>query len=144
MNAQQMWALYAEKEKITAEYDAWAFGDDPDELARLVLLGEKTGTSSAYLWYDLEKEPLPKEGEYNVILNSAEEAVCITKTTRVYITPFNRVAEAHARKEGEGDKSLTYWRKVHEDFFTKELEEAGLSFRDTMEIVCEEFVRVYP
>ena len=144
MNAQQMWALYAEKETISAGYDAWSFGDDPDTLARLVLSGEKTATSSAYFWYGLEKEELPKAGEYSVILDSNEEAICIIKTTRVYITPFDHVTEDHARKEGVGDKSLSYWRKVHEDFFTKELKEVGLSFRESMEIVCEEFVRVYP
>ena len=33
------------------------------------------------------------------------------------------VSEEHAYKEGEGDRSLAYWRAVHEEFFTKEFEE---------------------
>ncbi|MCT4606010.1 MAG: ASCH domain-containing protein [Marinisporobacter sp.] len=29
--------------------------------------------------------------------------------------------EEFAKTEGEGDKSLKYWRKVHIDFFTREV-----------------------
>ena len=144
MNAQEMWALYSEKEHISAEYDAWTFGADADTLAELVFCGEKTGTSSAYVLYALEGEELPKEGEYSVILNSNEDAVCVIRTTSVSVVPYDRVTEEHASREGEGDKSLAYWRRVHEDFFTRELAEVGLSFTETMEVVCEEFVRVFP
>ena len=144
MDAQQMWKLYTNSEKISGNYEAWAFGDAPDELAQLVLKGEKTGTSSAYIWYDIENEPLPKVGEYSVILDSNDDAVCIIRNIRVYVTSFEQVTEEHARKEGEGDRSLAYWRKVHENFFTKELSEAGYAFDEKMGIVCEEFVRVFP
>lgn len=144
MNAQEMWKLYSAGENITDEYEAWSFGDAPDELARLVLEGIKTATASAYICYGLENLELPKVDEYSVILNSADEAVCIIKTTKVYVVPFGEVSESHAWKEGEGDRSLAYWRNVHEDFFAKELTKAGLIFHDKMKIVCEEFVKVYP
>ena len=144
MDAQQMWKLFSEGKQIEAECEAWAFGDAPDELARLVLEGEKTGTSSAHIWYELESEPLPKPGEYSVILDAKGEAICVIQTTKVYVTTFDQMTEEHAWKEGEGDKSLTYWRNVHKNFFTKELTEAGLCFDEKMEIVCEEFVRVFP
>ena len=144
MNAQEMWNLYSTKENITADYEAWAFGDDPDTLADLVLKGIKTGTSSLHLWYGLEGEELPQAGEYNVILDSQEKAVCITKTTRVYVAPFCQISPEHAYREGEGDRSLAYWQKVHEAFFEEELKEAGLYFDENMKVVCEEFIRVYP
>ena len=85
----------------------------------------------------------PKEGEYSVILNSREEAVCIIRTTKVYVTPFFEITESHAFKEGEGDKSLSYWRKVHEEFFKNALERKGLSFDEQMKVVCEEFEVLY-
>lgn len=144
MNAQEMWSLYSTKENINADYEAWAFGDDPDELARLVLEGIKTGTASAYPLYAQEGIALPREGEYNVILDSQDNAVCITRTTKVYISPFSEVTERHAYKEGEGDRSLAYWRKVHEAFFTEEMRSAGLAFDAAMKVVCEEFICVYP
>ena len=144
MTAEQMWEAYTAANQITDDFDAWAFGDDTDELARLVLEGTKTATASAYPLYELEGEELPEEGQYSVILNSREEAVCIIRTTKVFTVPFCDVDERQAFKEGEGDRSLSYWRKVHERFFREELQQAGLSFDDSMKVVCEEFIRVYP
>ena len=50
----------------------------------------------------------------------------------------------HAYKEGEGDKSLAYWRQVHEDFFKDCFGEAGLTFTPDSKVVLEEFRKVYP
>lgn len=144
MTAQELWEIFVRKQNITeTEYEAWAFGGNPDKLAELVLQGIKVGTASAYPLYELEKEPIPKAGEYSVILNSKEEAVCVIQTTKVYVVPFCEVGAEHAFKEGEGDKSLAYWRMVHEEFFRECMEEAGLTFDENMKVVCEEFKLVY-
>ena len=58
--------------------------------------------------------------------------------------PFDRVSEEQAFREGEGDRSLEYWRRVHEDFFRRELAGAGLAFSPDMPVVCEEFEVVWP
>lgn len=144
MTAQEMWDCYSEQNQTCKEYDAWSFGDDADGLAKLVLDGIKTATASAYPLYELEGEELPQAGAYSVILNSREEAVCIIRTERVFVRSFKDVDERQAWKEGEGDRSLSYWQKVHERFFREELAQAGLFFNDSMKVVCEEFVRVYP
>lgn len=144
MTAEEMWDEYARKTGIAhADYEAWAFGDAPDELAALVVSGRKTATASAYPLYEQEQEPMPREGEFSVILDSGGQAVCVIQTTRVYVVPFRDVSEEHARREGEGDLSLAYWRRVHEHFFRKELAVAGLVFEEDMSVVCEEFVCVY-
>ena len=57
--------------------------------------------------------------------------------------PFRDVSEDHAYKEGEGDRSLAYWRQVHEELFTKWLAEIGLSFSPESKVVLEEFQVVY-
>lgn len=139
MTAEEMWA----KSGLSGEYDAWSFGDACDELAALVRDGIKTATCSAWGLYEAEGEDLPKEGEYNIILDSDENAVCITKTTNVYVVPFSEVTAEHAFKEGEGDRSLMYWRKVHQTFFTEELKEIDQDFDPSMKVVCEEFEVVY-
>ena len=140
MTAQEMWI----ESGIEADYEAWAFGDDPDTLAELVRTGIKTATASAYPLYELEGEELPKAGEYSVILDTNDEAVCIICTTKVYVTPYRAVTAEQAYKEGEGDRSLDYWRRVHEAFFFREMAEAGLTFTEDMGVVCEEFEVVYP
>ena len=144
MTAEQMWKAFSEKREINAPYDAWAFGDDADTLAELVLTGAKTATCSALPFYELEEESFPREGEYSVILDSRDQAVCVIQTTRVYRTPFRKITEEHAWKEGEGDRSLTYWLQVHEAFFSRELSQVGMAFSQDLMLVCEEFLRVYP
>ena len=145
MTHQELWAAYKTVNPEAGEdYEPWAYGADPDTWAELTRTGVKTATASAGVWYEGGGEPMPKAGEYNVILNSRDEAVCVTHTTRVYTMPFCEVTAGHAYKEGEGDRSLAYWRKVHEDFFRAELEEAGLEFSPSIPVVCEEFEMVYP
>ena len=129
---------------LEGEYEAWSFGGDADGLARLVLSGEKPATCSALCFYEMDNERLPAQGDISVILNSKDEAVCIIETTKVYISRFDQVTASHALKEGEGDKSLEYWRKVHEEFFTNELKEIDLRFDKNMNLVCEEFEVVWP
>lgn len=145
MTHQELWAAYrAVCPEAGEDYEAWAYGSDPDELAELTRTGVKTATAGAGPLYELDGEPLPEAGEYSVILDSRGEAVCVIRTTRVYTVPFNEVTAEHARREGEGDRSLAYWRQVHEDFFRTELAEAGLTFSPDMPVVCEEFETVYP
>ena len=144
MTGKGLWeAFIKEKDLPDCEYDAWAFGMEADHLAHLVATGEKTATASAYPLYELENEPLPAVGEYSVILDSAENAVCVIQTQKVTVVPFCEVTAEQAYKEGEGDKSLAYWREVHEAFFSECMEEAGLQFTRDMKVVCEEFAVVY-
>lgn len=144
MTGKELWEQFVAKNgPVDCEYEAWAFGVDADLLAQLVVSGTKTATASAYPLYELEKEPLPQTGTYSVILDSKDNAVCVIQTTNVAVVPFNKVTEEHAYKEGEGDRSLDYWREVHETFFRECMTEAGLEFATDMKVVCEEFVVVY-
>ncbi|MBQ7604712.1 MAG: ASCH domain-containing protein [Clostridia bacterium] len=139
MTAEELWR----RSGLSGEYEAWAFGEAPDELAGLVVQGTKTATCSAYEQYLIDKGPLPQSGDYSVILNSNEDAVCIVKTLKVYVTEFIRVSEEHAFKGGEGDRSLDYWRRVHERFLTDELASVNKSFDENTKVVCEEFEVIY-
>ena len=109
-----MWEEFLSLKKIDdCGYEAWQFGDSPDELAELVKSGIKRATASAYELYAFDGEPLPKPGEYSVILNSHDEAMCIIKTTAVYVVRFCGVTEEFAFKEvarllEEGARALFY------------------------------------
>ena len=139
MTAEEMW----KQSGLAGEYDAWAFGEAADKLAALVREGIKTATCSAYDLYEAEGEDLPLPGKTSVILDSADEAVCIIRTTRVYVVPFDEVTAEHAFREGEGDRSLAYWREVHESFLKEELSSIGRSFDGSTRVVCEEFEVIY-
>ena len=146
MTAQELWDKYSAYSGVNAPFEAWAFcggGEVGDRLAGLVLDGIKTATASAYIAFQSENEPLPKVGDHSVILYDNGAAACIIRDVKVSIVPFDEVSERHAYLEGEGDRSLAYWRMVHEEFFTPDYEDAGMPFDRHGLIVLEEFEVVY-
>ena len=144
MNAKELWNKFIEENNINdTYYEAWAFGDNPDKLLKLVLEGRKTATASLNYWYKEKGERRPEPGDYSVILDSKGDAYCVIQTVKVYIKPFKEVSAEHAFKEGEGDLSLAYWRKVHEEFFRDELKDEELKFSEDLEVVLEEFELKY-
>ncbi len=112
---------------------------DANELAKLVKNGIKTATSSLKFLYDLEKEELPKVNELSIITDFDGNAVAIIKNIKVEFIKFFDVTAELASKEGEGDKSLEYWRQAHIEVFKKWLKEFDILFDESMEIVYESF-----
>ena len=144
MTPQTLWNQYKEINPLAGpEPEAWAFGAAPDLLAELVAKGVKTATASAYDEYVHYEEELPKVGDLDVVLDGQGQAVAIIETTKVTVIPFRDVSADHAYKEGEGDRSLAYWRQVHEELFTKWLADIGLTFSPESKVVLEEFHVVY-
>ena len=139
MTAEELW----KRSGLTGTYEAWPFGEAPDKLADLVARGVKTATCSAFDLYEINDEPLPKPGDFSVILDSRGEAVCIIRTRKVTVTAFRDVTAEHAFLEGEGDRSLAYWRAVHESFLERELASVHRTFDEDTRVVCEEFEVVY-
>ncbi len=126
-------------EELKVKYpgaNAWQIGDSPElanELADLVLRGIKTASCGSLSAFQQE-DPAPIIGSYNIILNGEDVPVCVIRLLSLRLVRFCDVTEEFARKEGEGDLSLEYWRKEHQRFFIRE----G-SYSDDMELVAEEF-----
>lgn len=146
MKQQQMWEAYRKENPAADKYQAWAFcggGEIGDRLANLVLEGKKTATASVLIAYQTENEPIPQVNDYSVVLYDNNEAACIIQTTKVSLVPFNEVSKEHAYHEGEGDRSLDYWRRVHKTAFTPDYEAVGKSFDEKGICVLEEFRIVF-
>lgn len=112
--------------------ERWAFGDTEqvaDDLLALVLNGTKTATCAA-----LDDEGVPQAGDVFVVVNGRNEPVCAVELTDVELKTFDQVDEAHALAEGEGDRTLAYWRKTQQRFF----EEYEL-FSPDMMLICMQF-----
>ena len=111
---------------------SFAFGDGPalaDELLELVLKGVKTATCST------EDEPnTSTPGERWVVLDARGTPRCIIESTEVTYRHFSEVDADFARDEGEGDRSLAYWREAHRRYF----ERLG-RFSEDMMLMCERF-----
>ncbi len=150
-SVKQMWRAYLDSIDRNAEdpnmkYEAWHFCDnqkDADELVELVRQGVKRATTGLYYFYELEEEALPEVGNLNIVTDWKGIARCIIKTTKVMVLPFRAVPEEFAFTEGEGDKSLNYWRKVHITAFNRHLKPLDMDFNEDMQVVCEEFEVVF-
>lgn len=126
-------------------YDCFAFGYGKalqDELAALVLAGQKRATSSSVPVYEAEGEPLPQPGELSIVLDGDGVPRCVIQTQAVTILAFREVTWDLCRREGE-DESLESWQAGHVRFFTQDMEGAGLEFTWDMPMVFEDFEMVY-
>lgn len=127
-------------------YTAWAFGrtsEMADNLGDLVKRGVKIATASLAWAYEADGEPYPEIGDMSIILDGRGDPMCIIETTDVEVIAFNAVGEKHAYEEGEGDRSLEYWREVHWAFFAEECKAIGREPAGDMTVVCERFRLIY-
>jgi uncharacterized protein YhfF len=111
---------------------SFAFGDSPDladELLELALKGIKTATCST------EDEPnTSKPGERWIVLDGRGNPRCVIESTEVSFRRYGEVDAAFAHDEGEGDRSLAYWRSAHRNYFSR----LG-RFSEDMMLMCERF-----
>jgi uncharacterized protein YhfF len=111
---------------------SFAFGDGPvlaDELLALVLKGVKTATCST------EDEPnISTPGERWIVLDGRGLPRCVIETTEISYRRYGEVDAAFAHDEGEGDRSLAYWRQAHRSYFGRQGK-----FSEEMMLMCERF-----
>ncbi len=122
--------------------DKYDFGDSPElaeELIELILSGKKTATCGTVLEYEKEGAPIPKVGDYKLIVDWQQNPVCIIEITDVSIVPFCDVDDRFAYDEGEGDRTHKYWAEGHRQYFKRVLPSYGAVFSDTMPLICQRF-----
>lgn len=145
---QRFWQKFCESGSANSQtpYDVWYFGNS-SEMARrlgdLVLKGDKRATTT--LLESAQKfEYTPSVGDYSIITDFEGTPICIIQMTEVSILPFDEVDAEYAFIEGEGDKSLNYWREGHRRFFTNDAAENGLEFNEKSLVICQKFNLLYP
>jgi uncharacterized protein YhfF len=99
-----------------------------ERLAALIIAGRKRAT----VWNALQGCETAPGMQWVVTVSG--RPVAVIETLSVEQRRFDCIDEAFAREEGEGDRSLTFWQSVHEDFFQSE----GKFARDMM-LWCEHF-----
>jgi uncharacterized protein YhfF len=144
MDPEAMWADYATATGADGSYTAEAFAEElPEvatELALLVRDGPKRATTSVLADWEADGAPLPQVGAHSVVIDGAGAAVCVIRTTAVEMRRFGDVDEAFAWDEGEGDRTLAWWRQAHIDYFAG----IGTTITDDTMMVLERFELVWP
>ena len=128
-------------------YEAFHFDDTEqtaNALGALVLSGQKRATAGLLWTNELTNKPLPEIGALSVVTDWYGAPLCVIQTTHVEIVPFDRVSDSFAAAEGEGDKTLRYWREAHWRYFTRESQRLGREPSLDMPVMCERFKVVYP
>ncbi len=114
------------------DLQTFSFGDGPDlaeQLAALVLDGRKRATCWA-----ASDGLLTEVGKLMVMLDGAGRPHAVIETVELTQRRFNEVDAAFAHDEGEGDRTLAYWRKAHRNYFTRKGQ-----FAENMMLWCERF-----
>lgn len=116
---------------------------DADECAELVVKKIKQATSPSVWWFKKNNESFPKVGELAIVTNWDGEPKAIIRTVKIEIAKFKDITKEYAYIEGEGDKSLEYWKKVHWAYYENEMKEFNELPSEDMEIVCEYFETIW-
>jgi uncharacterized protein YhfF len=98
-----------------AELESFSFGDSPElanELLELVLAGKKTATC----WAASEGDKGVAIGKRWIVKDGQGRPSAILETFELARRRFGDVVAAFAHDEGEGDRSLEYWRQAHRVF----------------------------
>lgn len=122
------------------------FGDTIElgnELLKLVLSGDKRATCELKIWFDNHDEPLPEPGDHWIITNGYGDPKSIIRTTQVDILPVKEIDAQFALEEGEGDKSLKWWKTAHDAYYERQATQDGFTYDDCMLCVAERFELVW-
>jgi uncharacterized protein YhfF len=123
-----------------------SFGDSAEmatELADLVMAGTKRATASLARDYDMG-EPMPKPGDFVLMLDGHGRPRFIWRTTEVTTKPLSEVDDSFAWDEGEGDRTRSWWLAAHRRYFTRLADREGFLLDDTILTVFERFEIVWP
>jgi len=138
--------LPAEHPHRHARPDAFVFGDSPslaNELAALVQIGRKQATAGLPAEFTAAGLPLPAAGDISIVTRADGSPVAIIELTEVRQVPFHAVDAAFAAEEGEGDRTLAWWRTAHRNYFSRVSAKLGCEFDENTPVICQRFRLVW-
>jgi uncharacterized protein YhfF len=94
--------------------------------------------------YGAGREPIPKPGDFVMMLDGEGRPRFIWRTTEVTIKPLSQVDEAFAWDEGEGDRTRDWWLDAHRRYFARQASREGFDIDDEILTVFERFEVVWP
>lgn len=124
-------------------YEVWHFGDTEEgakKLARLVSSGRKTATSALVWELEAQGFGLPDRGDIVVVADRDQHPYAIIEITEAEVISFGEIVdEQFAIDYGEGDTSLSSWKKWSWAYFSEICKELGREPSRDMLIACQRF-----
>ena len=126
--------------------DTAAFGftwDDAREIAPLVRNGAKTASGGLVGSNEADATPGSKPGDHWIVIAGPDEPVCIIETTEVRVIPYDEVPEECAWEGGDGDRTLSDWRRIYWEMIVSEVKRIGREPSPKAPLAMERFRVVY-
>lgn len=148
MKIEEFWKEFLKssgKAKDTPYTSEISFGEDDETSAYFILeilSGKKTAFSTSFYAFEIDREPLPKKGNFYIVTDWQDNPYAVLETTEVTTLPFNTIPWSLAQKEDDAD-SFEEWKEIKTDFFTDDAEIMGYTFSQNMPVVFEEFKVIY-
>jgi len=117
--------------------------DDAREIAPLVRNGTKTATGALVWANEADGQARSRPGDLWIVLAGRDEPVCVIETIDVRVIPYDEVPEEYAWDGGEGDRSLTDWRRIYWEMIVSECERIGRDPSPKAPLAMERFRIVY-
>ena len=146
ITVEEFWRDYlVQSDNDNQELQISMFGDEStcDELVSLIASGKKSAGSSLLKDYVACGEDIPEVGRISLVVDAKGKPVCIIEVTEVIQFKFKDVTERVAKAEGEGDLSIEYWKRVHEEFFNASKDALAIENLQEEMIVTEFFKVIY-
>ncbi|MGM9971618.1 MAG: ASCH domain-containing protein [Anaeroplasmataceae bacterium] len=134
-----MWSQFLTNNQIE-DVDYGVFQYDKEDLEKL-MSGKIKAEISPYEVIRVNDYAIPFVGDYNIVIDDSDNAICVIKTTKVSIVPFNDIKEVDAIKLGFD--GLKEFRNIYKDILTSELKEININYQDEALCVIEEFEIIY-
>jgi uncharacterized protein YhfF len=145
---QQFWGGFAAlTQACPNDFAILRFGDGAglaDELATQVVSGNKRAMASLLRDFVELRRPIPKPGNFCVVVDGKNTPRCVIQTLRVEVRRLRDVDESFAWEAGGGDRSLEWWRTAHARYFKRCGSRGGFSVDDDTEVILERFEVVWP
>ena len=136
----------AGRPRTTPLYEVFYFADHEalaNSLADLVRRGEKAATATLVWENEAGGKDAPQPGDLSVVTSWDGRPLCVIETTDVRVHAFEDVDAEFAAAEGEGDRSLAFWREAHWSYFGRVCDRRGRERSRRMPVVCERFRVVF-
>jgi uncharacterized protein YhfF len=146
--AYRFWKVFcaAHDVEVAAPHQAFFFGMDEtlaNPLAALVARGKKRATAGLLIDELAEPQEADRIGDYGIVTTFAGEPVAVTRCIALHLFKFRDVpawfAEREGENEGQGEECLAGWKADHRHFFEQRCALLGISFSESLEVVCNSF-----
>ncbi len=150
-NIERYWEQYLESIPLgatrpTGHRGTAAFGitmDDAREIAPLVRDGTKTASGGLVWSNEADGTPGSRPGDLWIVIAGPDEPVCIIETTEVRLIPYDEVPEEYAWEGGEGDRTISDWRRMYWEYIVSECKRIGREPSPKAPLAMERFCVVY-